>query len=128
MTTEAWIVSAGRVLASAHIATNRAERRRGLLGRDAFEGALVLPHCRCVHTIGMRFSLDVGFLDDDGRVTKITSMPRHRFGLPVRHATTVLEAQQGAFARWGVRVGDVLDIRTSNNDGQGHDSEHRDHS
>jgi uncharacterized membrane protein (UPF0127 family) len=127
MTTEAWIVSAGRVLASAHIATNRTERRRGLLGRDAFEGAFVLPHCRCVHTIGMRFSLDVAFLDDDGCITKIIALPRNRLGLPVRHSTTVIEAQQGAFARWGVRVGDVLEIRTINNDDHGEDSMERDH-
>ncbi len=113
MTTEAWIVSAGRVLASAHIAADRAERRRGLLGRDSFDGAFVLPQCRSVHTIGMRFPIDVAFLDTDHRVNKIISMKRFRVCIPVRQPTTVIEAQSGAFERWGVRIGDVIDIRTS---------------
>lgn len=112
MTTEAWIVSGGRVLASAQVAANRSERRHGLLGRQTFDGAFVLPQCRCVHTIGMRFAVDIAFLDIDSRVTKIISLPRFRLSAPVRQAATVIEAQKGAFERWGVRVGDTLEIRT----------------
>jgi hypothetical protein len=107
----AWLVSDGRVLASAETARSRAARRRGLLGRDSLEGALVLRPCRWVHTIGMRFGLDIAYLDADGVVVKTVHMHRHRVGVPVFRATAVIEAQQGAFARWGLRVGDTIEIR-----------------
>ena len=100
-----------RVLASADIADDRASRRRGLRGRDGLEGALVLRPCRWVHTIGMRFPIDVAFLDDQGVVVKTMHMARHRIGVPVWRAGVVIEAEQGAFARWGLRVGDVIEVR-----------------
>ena len=107
----AWLVTNARVLASADRATTRSERRRGLLGRDRLEGALVIERCRWVHTIGMRFAIDVAFLDADGLVIRTVQMPRHRIGLPVVRARSVIEAQAGAFARWGVHVGDVIEVR-----------------
>ena len=107
----AWIVSDGRVLASAEVATGRKERSKGLLGRESFEGALVLERCRWVHTIGMKFPLDVAYLDRDGVVVKTIHMHRHRVGVPVFRATTVVEAEGGAFARWGLHVGDIVEVR-----------------
>jgi uncharacterized protein len=106
-----WLVSDARVLASAEIAEDRATRRRGLLQRDSLEGALVLRPCRWVHTIGMRFPVDVAYLDADGVVVKTIQMHRHRIGIPVWRACLVIEAQAGAFARWGLRVGDVVEVR-----------------
>jgi len=99
-----------RVLASAEVADARSARRRGLLGRDHLEGALVLTPCRWVHTMGMRFPIDLAFLDD-GVVVKTMHMNRHRIGVPVWRANLVIEAEAGAFARWGLRVGDVLEVR-----------------
>ena len=92
-------------------ATTRSERRHGLLGRDSFEGALVIEPCRWVHTIRMRFPIDVAFLDADGLVVRTVQMPRQRIGLPVPRAQMVIEAEAGAFARWGVHVGDVIELR-----------------
>jgi uncharacterized protein len=107
-----WLVTDdARVLASAEVCDARAARRTGLLGRDTFDGAIVLRPCRWVHTIGMRFPIDVAFLSDDGEVVKTMQMHRHRIGIPVWRATTVVEAEAGAFARWGLRVGDVVEIR-----------------
>ena len=107
----AWLVNDARVMASAELAESRVERRRGLLGRDELEGALVLRPCRWVHTIGMRFPIDVAYLDRDGVVVKTACMQRHRVGVPVPTARMVIEAQAGAFARWGLRVGDEVEIR-----------------
>jgi uncharacterized membrane protein (UPF0127 family) len=111
MASDAWIVSSGRVLASAQVATTRRERRRGLLGRKGCDGAMVLPRCRWVHTVGMRFALDVAFLDGENRVIKVTDVGRFRLCAPVGGARTVIEAERGAFARWGVRLNDVIEIR-----------------
>ena len=109
----AWLVCDGRVLASARVAENAADRRRGLLGQSSFNGALVLQRCRWVHTIGMRFALDVAYLDANGIVIKTVQMHRHRIGAPVLRASRVLEAELGAFARWGLRMGDRVEVRTA---------------
>ena len=79
----AWLVCDGNVLASAEVADERSTRRRGLLGRDGVEGAFVITRCRWVHTIGMRFPLDVAYLDAEGVVLKTMRMSRHRLGIPV---------------------------------------------
>jgi uncharacterized membrane protein (UPF0127 family) len=107
----AWLVSDARVLASTEIARTRSERSRGLLGRDDLEGALVIDPCRWVHTLGMRFDLDIAFLDADGVVIKTLHMHRWRVGIPVLRARCIIEARAGAFARWGLRVGDIVEIR-----------------
>jgi uncharacterized membrane protein (UPF0127 family) len=101
----------GRVLASAEIATSHRDRAKGLLQRDGVEGALVLPKARWVHTMGMRFPIDVAFLDAEGVVVKTVRMHRHRVGVPVVKARSVVEAEAGAFARWGLRVGDRIELR-----------------
>lgn len=107
----AWLVSDARVLASAELADSRAARRRGLLGRDDLDGAFVIEPCRWIHTLGMRFPIDVAYLDGDGTVLKTCRMNRHRVALPVRHAHLVIEARAGAFERWGLHVGDEIEIR-----------------
>jgi len=71
----------------------------------------VLSPCRWVHTIGMRFPIDLAFLDDDGVVVKTMHMNQHRIGVPVWRANLVVEAEAGAFSRWGLRVGDVVEVR-----------------
>jgi hypothetical protein len=102
-----------RVLASAEMADARSARRKGLLGRDGLVGVLALRPCRWVHTIGMKFPIDVAFVSDDGVVVKTMYMNRNRIGVPVWRASVVIEAEAGAFARWGLRVGDVVEIRDS---------------
>lgn len=107
----AWIVSEGIVLASAEVAVDRRSRTKGLLGRDHLEGALVIERCRWIHTMGMRFPLDVAYLDEQGVVLKTVRMHRRRVGAPVLHARSVVEAEAGAFARWGLHVGLVIELR-----------------
>jgi len=107
----AWLVTEGHVLASVETVADHRSKSRGLLGRDGIEGALALANCRWVHTIGMRFAIDVAYLDADGLVLKVTRMHRHRLGMPVRHARTVIEAEAGAFERWGLHLGDVVELR-----------------
>jgi len=107
----AWLVSDARVLASAEVADTRAARRRGLLKRDEFDGAFVIEPCRWIHTIGMGFAMDVAYVGADGTVVKTIQMHRHRVGIPVHRARSVVEAEAGAFARWGLRVGDVVEVR-----------------
>ena len=86
-------------------------RARGLLGRDGYDGAMVLPGVRSVHTVGMRFAIDVAFCDRDLLVLDVARVPPLRMTLPRRRGRTVIEAEAGAFARWGLRPGDRLELR-----------------
>lgn len=106
-----WLVRGNDVLASLEVASSRAARRRGLLGRDGIDGALLLQPARSVHTLGMRFAIDVAHLDGDHVVVRVATMPPWRLGLFVRTARCVLEAEAGSFERWGLAVGDQLEVQ-----------------
>jgi hypothetical protein len=106
-----WLVRDGEVLAAAETARTRRERSRGLLGRDGFAGAMVFRRCRSVHTAGMRFAIDVAFCDADGRVQRISMLRPWRISPLVWRAATVIEAEAGAFERWGLRVGDRVEVK-----------------
>ena len=106
-----WLLRDGDVLAAAEVADGHAARAKGLLGRTGYEGAMVLPHTRSVHTVGMRFAIDVAFCDRDLVVLDVARMPPMRLALPRRRGRTVIEAQAGAFERWGLRPGDRLELR-----------------
>ena len=84
---------------------------RGLLGRDSMNGALLLRPAKSVHTIGMRFSIDVAFVSADLEVLDVVTMVPNRLGRPRWRADGIIEAPAGAFSRWGVAVGDRLEIR-----------------
>jgi len=107
----AWLLRDGEVLASLEVAGSRRARGRGLLGRDGVDGALLLRPCRSVHTLGMRFPIDVAFCDDELRVLRVVTVPRHRLTRPVWRSRAVVEAEAGAFARWGLRPGDQLEVK-----------------
>ena len=106
-----WLLRDGQVLAALEITRDGAARRKGLLGRDGLEGALLIDRCRWVHTLGMRFPLDVAYVDREGTVLKTVRMTPHRVGLPMFKARKVVEAEAGAFARWGLHVGDTVEVR-----------------
>ena len=106
-----WLVRNGDVLATAELADAAQARRRGLLGRDSFAGALVIQPCRNVHTARMRFPIDVAFCDAEGMVLRTVRMVPWRVSPYVRKAAFVIEAEAGAFDRWGLRAGDQLEVR-----------------
>lgn|SRR5690606_33929743 len=108
----AWLLRDGEVLASVQVASSRSDRRRGLLKVDGFEGALLLERTRSVHSIGMRFPIDVAFCDEDLVVVRTRRLPPHRVLLPVVRAKQVIEAEAGMFAHWGLTVGDHLEVRS----------------
>lgn len=106
-----WLLREGEVLAAVEVAEGTIGRARGLLGRDGLDGALLIRPARSVHTLGMRFAIDVAFCDRDMTVIDTVCMPRHRVGRPRLRARCVIEAEAGAFERWGLRAGDRLEIK-----------------
>lgn len=99
------------MLATLEVADSIAGRLRGLLGRPGVEGALLLRPARSVHSIGMRFTIDVAFCDADLVVLDTCCMRPHRLGRPRWRSNSVLEAESGAFERWHLRAGDRLEVR-----------------
>ncbi|WP_055569135.1 DUF192 domain-containing protein, partial [Streptomyces atriruber] len=93
------------------IADSARARRRGLLGRTGVSGALLLTPARGVHTVRMRFAIDVAYLDRGWRVLSVRTMRPGRVGLPRPRARHVIEAEAGAMARWGVRRGARIVVR-----------------
>src|SRR5690349_7072799 len=106
-----WLVRDDDVLAAAELAESKRLRARGLIGRDDFEGALVIRPCRQVHTIGMRFPIDIAFCDRSGTVLPLSTLPPRRISRPVVPASFALAARAGSFERWKLRSGDVVEIR-----------------
>ena len=95
------------------IAASYGPRRRGLLGRDGIEGAILLTPCNSVHTFRMRFTIDVAYLDKELRIVDVHTMKSGRLGMPRLRARHVLEAEAGAMARWGMVPGVRLSIETA---------------
>jgi uncharacterized membrane protein (UPF0127 family) len=100
----------GTILATdARFALDRRARTRGLLGRESLEHgeALVFPRCRQVHMFGMRFSIDVLFLDGEGVVVRaVGDLQPGRLSPWVRSACTVVELPAGTLESTGTHKGD----------------------
>jgi uncharacterized membrane protein (UPF0127 family) len=83
------------------VATTLCARLLGLalLDRGSAPRGLMIPRCRGVHTLGMRFELDLVFLDGDGEVASVRlAVPPARFAA-CRRAAAVLELPAGASGR-----------------------------
>src|SRR5215212_5690796 len=102
----AWLVRDGEVLATLEVVESVGGRMRGLLGRDNVEGAVLLRPAKSVHTVGMRFAIDVAYVDGEMSVLRTVRMKTWRLGRPAIKARGVLEAEAGAFAKWNLRAGD----------------------
>ncbi|MFG3659921.1 DUF192 domain-containing protein [Streptomyces sp. NPDC047706] len=101
----------GGTKVSLEIATSYRARTRGLLGRDAVEGAMLLSPANSVHTFRMRIPIDVAYLDRGLTVIAVRTMRPGRLGMPRLRARHVLEAGAGVMAGWGLRVGVRVEVR-----------------
>jgi hypothetical protein len=98
------------VAMTVEIAATRTSRRRGLLGRDRLDeaSAMLLAPCTGVHTMGMRFAIDVVFVDRHGYAVKVVrNLQPWRIALAAG-GRAVIEMAAGSL-RWGqVLLGDRL--------------------
>lgn len=103
----------GRLLNRVWRADNVWTRARGLLGRPPLareEGLWLLP-CRTVHTLGMRYTLDLVFLDRDGKICRCVPGLRPGRAAGCRAARSVLELAAGSIGELGLRPGVYLHWR-----------------
>ncbi len=96
----------------ADIADTSSKRKTGLLKHTRLEpgeGLWISP-CEAVHTVGMKFVIDVLFLDKKRRVLKIRhAMPRWRMSGSLR-AHSVLELPGGTAVATNTAAGDQLEF------------------
>ncbi|MFJ6083839.1 DUF192 domain-containing protein [Streptomyces sp. NPDC092369] len=92
------------------VATSYRARTKGLLGRDSVDGAILLSPASGVHTFRMRIPIDVAYLDRRLNVIAVRTMKPGRLGLPRLRSRHVLEAEAGAMAGWGLRVGVRVEV------------------
>lgn len=91
-------------------AVSLASRARGLLGTLPDGDALLLAPCNDVHTLGMRHSLDIAFVDQSGLVLEVHKNVGPRRRLRNRKAVAVLERFSSGDVSWlepGERLGVV---------------------
>ena len=103
----------GRAVAPVELATTARSRRKGLLGRTSLEGALWLSPCRHVHSMRMKFDIDIADMDKAGTVVAVQVLRRNRFAQFHWRTRSVLEAEAGSFAEWGVVPGAVITFDTA---------------
>ncbi|MER6428758.1 DUF192 domain-containing protein [Streptomyces sp900105245] len=101
---------AAAVTVPLEIAASYRARTKGLLGRDAIDGAMLLSPASGVHTFGMRMPIDVAYLDSRSTVIAVRTMRPGRLGLPRPRARHVLEARAGAMAGWGLVAGVRVEV------------------
>lgn len=103
------------LLANVSVADTFARRTKGLLGADALDAdtALLIPNCRAVHTLGMRFAIDVIFLDGGFKVIRIVpNLGAGRLAVCARFGTMhALEARAGRAAELALAAGQALQLR-----------------
>ncbi len=99
------------MLAALEVAEGFRDRSRGLLGRHGIDGAILLRPARQVHSVGMKFPIDVAFCDKDLVVLRTVCLVPGRVTRPSLRRGCVIEAEAGAFDRWRLRPGDKLEVR-----------------
>ncbi len=89
------------------------ERLAGLIGARPLdpEGGLWLEPCGAIHTVGMRFAIDVLLLDPAGFILAIApNVPPMRPHVTHRGTAIVVELPAGSAARSAIGPGDRLSL------------------
>jgi uncharacterized membrane protein (UPF0127 family) len=85
----------------------------GLMGRKSLPAneAILFPACNSIHTLFMRFPIDVVSLDAKGKVVKVReAMGPWRVTFPSRAVKHTLELRAFQSRKLGIHVGAVLEF------------------
>lgn len=101
----------------AQIADTFFKRFKGLLGTKKLEHGkgLVIRPCNSIHTVGMKYDIDVLFIDKDDYVVKISAkMPACRIAV-CQKSDCVIELPAGTVSSTGTKLGDRISIADNTN-------------
>ena len=109
------VTRGGVIATSVEVAEGAAARSRGLLGREGLasgEGLWIIP-CEAIHTFGMKFSIDLIYLDRQCRVKKIRrNVPPWRLSACLS-AHSVIELAASSVREDDLRPGDIVELLSS---------------
>lgn len=95
------------------VAETSLTRMVGLLGKSGLEpgtGLLIMPS-QAIHTVAMKFPIDVLFVDKKWRVVHLCpAMPPYRLSSIHWRARCVIELPSGKIAETSTKVGDQLSV------------------
>lgn len=100
---------------SAELADSGQKRRKGLLGRNTLapgEGLWILP-CEAVHTFGMRFPIDLIYLDRNHHIKKVRSNVRPWRLSACFTAHSVIELASGTIRQTQTQPGDRIEFAST---------------
>ena len=85
------------------------KRFKGLMGKKDFDHVLVFSNLTdsSIHTMLMRFEIDVYFIDENRRVFDKATLKPWRFYKPERQAKYIIETRKGMLK---IKIGDYLDF------------------
>ena len=93
------------------VADSFLSRLIGLLNRASLEedeGLLIVP-CASIHTLAMRFTIDLVFIDKKNKVLGVDeSVPPNRFRVAPKGTCAVLELADGNVSQTGIHLDDRL--------------------
>ncbi len=99
------------IVSKVYLACGFLKRLFGLLAFKPLKESegLLIKDCRSIHTMWMRYSIDVVFIDKKSRVTAIhEDLAPFRFSPYIRGAYSVLELKAGSVGRASIRIGDDI--------------------
>lgn len=104
--------SADGEIARLDLARSFRQRTIGLLGRNGLEpkAGLMFRRCRRVHTLGMRFEIDVIFIDSNDLVVALETLRPGRISQRHPRGVTCVELASGFIETARINVGDKLRI------------------
>ena len=93
-----------------NITTNVWERMQGLIGKPqlALNQGLMLSSCNSVHTFGMKYDIDLVYVNRDKKIVKLVQgLKPNRVSFCLNAAST-LELNSGVIKNLGINFGDHL--------------------
>ena len=94
-----------------YLASSFLKRLFGLLAFKPLKESegLLIKNCKSIHTMWMRYCIDIVFMDKKGRVLAMyENLAPFRFSPYIREASSVLELKAGSAGRAAIKIGDTI--------------------
>lgn len=106
-----------QVIATLKFANTYFSRLNGVMFKKKLDYILVLKPVKSnyrilssIHTLFMKFTIDIVFLDKNKRIFEIAQISPWKFYTPKKSANYILEMKKGSIKKYQIAVGDKLDF------------------